>query len=132
MDKAIKLTAAQRAKLMQLELLQHRRAARVHRARGRLFVGAAPTAECAAERSKLFREWEKVIEFYEAKHRDNLLRHLRDMYERPDSDKSARQMRFIRDVEELRDFEAKEWERLKEKGGKRAGTWRSASRKRRR
>jgi hypothetical protein len=131
-DELLKLTPTQRIKIMRLDAMKRVQQEREFRERGRLFVGSAPTSECAAERAKLFREWDKLIEFYESKSPPHLIRHLRDLYERPETQKDSRQMRFVVDVDELRKYEAELWEKLKDKGGKRKGQWVSASKKRRR
>jgi hypothetical protein len=132
MDKALRLSPAQRLKLFELEALERVKSERAFRQHGRLFVGEAPTSECAEERRKLFRDWDAIIQHYGAKNPPHLLRYLRGAYERPEVDKGSREMRFIREVEELREFESQEWDTLKDKGGKRAGQWISQSRKRRR
>ena len=131
MANPLKLTPEQQAQLKELQYLEGVKAVRNYRQRGRLFVGAAPTSECSHERKELFREWDKIVAHYGAKKPDNLLRYLRDAYERPETRKDCREMKFLVRVEELREFEAAEWERLKDKGGKRAGQWVSQSKKRR-
>lgn len=131
-DELLKLTPLQRIKMRRLDAMKRVQQEREFRERGRLFVGSAPTSECAAERAKLFKEWDALIAFYESKSPPHLIRHLRDMYERPETPKDARQMRFVADVDELRNYEAELWEKLKDKGGKRKGQWVSASKKRRR
>jgi hypothetical protein len=131
-DELLKLTPNQQRRLRNLEIMERNREIRAWRDRGRLFIGSAPDAECAAERAKLFRELDAVIEYMGATKIDVLIRYLREKYEDPTVDKGSRQMRLISDVEELREWEAQRWEELKDKGGKRAGAWVATSKKRKR